>query len=235
MNTKFTALGGPAGALGWPRKAAAVRKGVNGGTAQAFQKGTIYVSTAGTAAVVAPVYSKYGSTGYELGTLGWPTGDAVKSTTAGGATWQAFQRGRVVVAGSKSSVVSGDVLAIWQKRGAEKGSMGWPTADVKTVTAGGKKGLLQTFQTGVATVQGTPRTVTAASARTTSSTRDRRARSAGPPVRRSSRRTTAAAGRSASPAAPCSGAARPGRTRCRRAPRCPSTTPAAAPRARSGG
>lgn len=158
--SKFDALGGPKGALGWPRKGATVRSGVNGGTAQAFQKGTIYVSTAGTAAVVAPVYAKFASTGYELGTLGWPTGDAVKSKAAGGATSQTFQRGRVVVVGSKASIVTGDVLAIWQKRKAEYGSMGWPTADVGTVTSGGKQGLLQTFQTGVATVQGTPRTVT---------------------------------------------------------------------------
>jgi uncharacterized protein with LGFP repeats len=160
VGTKYTALGGPSGSLGWPKRAATVRKGVNGGTAQAFQKGTVYVSSAGTAAVLAPVYAKYGSTGYELGTLGWPVGDAVRSSTAGGATWQAFQRGRLVVAGSRSSVVSGDVLAIWLKRGAERGSMGWPTADAKTVTANGRKGVLQTFQTGVATVQGTSRTVT---------------------------------------------------------------------------
>ena len=57
--TKYKALGGPAGSLGWPRKAAAARKGVNAGTAQGFQKGTVYVSTAGTAAVLAPIYAKY--------------------------------------------------------------------------------------------------------------------------------------------------------------------------------
>ena len=159
--TKYTALGGPSGRLGWPRKGATVRKGTNPGTAQAFQNGTVYVSTAGSAAVLAPIYAKYGANGYELGKLGWPKGDARTDKAAGGGTSQDFQGGRVTVAGGRSTVVSGSVLSIWLKRGGPGGSMGWPTADAKTVTGKGKKGTLQTFQTGVATVQGgTTRTVT---------------------------------------------------------------------------
>jgi hypothetical protein len=147
--TKYTALGGPAGKLGWPRRGAVARKGTNPGTAQGFQNGTVYVSTVGTAAVLAPIYAKYGSNGYETGKLGWPTGDAVSDKSSGGGTWQAFQGGRVAVAGGKSTVVAGSVLSVW------------PTADAKAVTGQGKKGTLQTFQTGVATVQGgTTRTVT---------------------------------------------------------------------------
>lgn len=160
--TKYAALGGPAGTLGWPRKAASVRKGAHAGTAQAFQKGTVYTSSAGTAAVLAPISAKFLATGYELGTLGYPTGDAVTNSASGGATWQSFQGGRVVVAGSKSTVVSGAVLTIWLKRNAGAGSMGWPTTEATTVTSHGKKGVVQTFQTGVATVQGTARTVTGA-------------------------------------------------------------------------
>jgi uncharacterized protein with LGFP repeats len=163
--TKYTAMGGPAGALGWPRKNATIRKGANGGTAQGFQKGTVYVSSAGTAAVLAPVSAKYISSGYELGSLGWPTGDAVRSSASGGATWQAFQGGRIVVAGSKSTVVAGSVLTIWLKRNAASGSMGWPTADATTVTAGGTEGTVQSFQTGIATVRDTARTVTGAMGR----------------------------------------------------------------------
>jgi uncharacterized protein with LGFP repeats len=158
--TEYAAQGGPAGPLGWPRKAAFVRKSPNGGTIQGFQKGTVYVSSAGTAAVLAPVYAKFVSSGYELGTLGWPTGDARRSTAAGGGTWQPFQGGRVVVAGGKSTLVVGSLLTIWVQRLAELGSMGWPTADKTTVTAHGKTGVVQTFQTGIAVAQGTTRTVT---------------------------------------------------------------------------
>ncbi|GAA4753949.1 hypothetical protein GCM10025783_28610 [Amnibacterium soli] len=160
--SKYTATGGPSGALGWPRKALIVRKGVQGGTAQSFQKGTIYVSSAGTAAVLAPVYAKYGSTGYEGGALGWPTADAVKSSASGGATWQSFQGGRIVVAGSKSTVLTGSVLSMWIARKAERGTLGWPVTDASTITAHGRKGVVQTFQSGTITVQGKVRTVTGA-------------------------------------------------------------------------
>jgi hypothetical protein len=162
VQTEYAALGGPSGKLGWPRKTATVRTGTHAGTAQGFQNGTIYVSTAGTAAVLAPIMAKYVKEGYELGALGWPTADAVTSTVKGGGTWQQFQGGRVVVAASKATVVTGSVLTIWNARGAQSGSMGWPTADATTVTAQGKKGTVQTFQTGVATVQGTARTITGA-------------------------------------------------------------------------
>ncbi|WP_375406252.1 LGFP repeat-containing protein [uncultured Amnibacterium sp.] len=161
--TKFTALGGPAGALGWPKQAVATVKGTNGGSTQLFQNGTVFVSTAGTAAVLAPIEAAYAAKGGRPGSLGWPTADAKVSTAAGGGTSQAFQGGRVVVAGGKSSVVVGSFLTIWVQRLAELGSMGWPTADKANLTAHGKKGVIQTFQTGVATSQGgTTRTVTGA-------------------------------------------------------------------------
>lgn len=161
--TKFTALGGPAGALGWPKQAVATVKGTNGGSTQLFQNGTVFVSAAGTAAVRAPIAAAYAAKGGQPGSLGWPTADAKVSTAAGGGTSQAFQGGRVVVAGGKSSVVVGSFLTIWVKRLAELGSMGWPTSDKSNLTAHGKKGVIQTFQTGVATSQGgTTRTVTGA-------------------------------------------------------------------------
>jgi uncharacterized protein with LGFP repeats len=112
--------------------------------------------------VLAPISAKFGSEGSETGSLGWPTGDARTSTAAGGATWQAFQGGRVVVTRAKSTVVVGSLLTVWVQRLAELGSMGWPTADEKSVTAHGKSGVVQTFQTGIATKQGTTRTVTGA-------------------------------------------------------------------------
>ena len=89
--------------------------------------------------------------------LGWPTADAV---TGSGGTVQSFKGGRIASAGSKTTVVTGSVLSMWIRRGAQSGTLGWPTADAKTVTSGGKKGTVQTFATGVVTVQGTARSVT---------------------------------------------------------------------------
>ncbi|MBW4042613.1 MAG: hypothetical protein HIU86_10885, partial [Acidobacteria bacterium] len=164
--TEYTALGGPAGSLGWPRMAPATRTGAHAGIAQGFQKGTIYTSSAGTAAVLAPVYAQFMASGHETGQLGYPTGDAVQDSAAGGATWQPFQGGRIVVAGSKRTVVSGSMLAIWLARGGGAGSMGWPTAPARTLRAQGRTGALQTFQTGVAIAQGSMRTVTGPIAKT---------------------------------------------------------------------
>ena len=158
MLTKYTALGGPAGKLGFPRKGQTTRTGASAGTVQGFQNGTIYVSSAGTAAVLAPIYAKYVSSGYELGSLGYPTSDAV---TGNGGTVQRFQGGAITSAGSTTTTVTGSTLTMWLKRGAQTGSLGWPTAAIKTVTAGGKKGTVQTFTTGYVTVRsGTTLSVT---------------------------------------------------------------------------
>lgn len=161
VRAKYAALGGPAGALGWPQKAATVRKGTKGGTLQSFQKGTVFVSSAGTAAVLAPIAATYVARGSETGALGWPTGDATTSTAKGGATWQAFQGGRIVATPTAASVVSGAVLARWLQRGAEASTLAWPAGQVKTVTVRGVKGTVQRFQGGAVYVRGTiSRTVT---------------------------------------------------------------------------
>jgi uncharacterized protein with LGFP repeats len=157
VRSKYTALGGPAGRLGWPRKAQTVRTGAHAGTIQAFQKGTVYSSSAGTAAVLAPIAAKYLASGYELGSLGYPTSDA---STGGGGTVQSFQGGRVVSIASRTIVVRGSVLSMWITRGAQGGTLGWPTSEETAVTSGGKKGTVQSFETGVVTVQGTARSVT---------------------------------------------------------------------------
>ena len=160
--TEYTKIGGPGSVLGWPRKAASVRTGASGGTVQAFTKGTVYVSKAGTAAVTGAVYSKYVASGYETGPLGWPTADAVTSTVKGGATWQAFQGGRVVVTGTASTLLTGAILAKWLQRGAEGSSLGWPTGEAAARTAYGWKGTVQVFQTGAVFVRSGIRTVTGA-------------------------------------------------------------------------
>lgn len=156
--SKYTALGGPGGKLGWPRKGQTTRTGAHAGTVQAFQNGTIYSSSAGTAAVLAPIYAKYVSSGYETGTLGYPTGDAV---TGNGGTVQRFTGGAITSAGSTTTTVTGSVLTMWLKRGGQTGTLGWPTAAAKTMTAHGRSGTVQTFTTGFVTVRsGTTLSVT---------------------------------------------------------------------------
>ncbi|MGN6444421.1 LGFP repeat-containing protein [Amnibacterium sp.] len=147
--TKYNATGGPAGELGWPRTGQLNRKA---GTVQGFQKGSLYVSSAGTAVVLAPVYAQFARNGYENGALGWPVADPVVSTAKGGATWQQFQRGRVVVAGTTNTTVTGDVLAIWLRRGADANILGWPAGDPRLVLGHGSTGTVQPFQQGVVVI-----------------------------------------------------------------------------------
>ncbi|MGT2425311.1 LGFP repeat-containing protein [Amnibacterium kyonggiense] len=155
--TEYTALGGPTGKLGWPKKAMTTRKAPNAGSAQGFQNGTIYTSSSGTAAVLASLYPTFAANGYETGALGYPVSDAV---TGNGGTVQTFQRGAITAAGSTTTTVTGATWTTWKARGAQTGTLGWPTSAVTTVTAGGKKGTVQSFATGYVTVQGTARSVT---------------------------------------------------------------------------
>ena len=151
--TEYTATGGPAGALGWPRKDVVTRKDDGGGTIQAFDHGSVYASKAGAFAVTGDVYARYDKASFQAGALGWPTGDAAQSSTGAGVS-QAFSGGRITVANGTSAIVSGTVLAKWLQRGAEAGSLGWPKGEQGSVTAGGKTGEVQLFTTGRITVLG---------------------------------------------------------------------------------
>ena len=162
MLTKYTALGGPAGKLGWPRKAATVRSGTNGGTVQAFQKGTVYVSAAGTAAILAPVYAEFGVERLRDRCARLADGRRRHEHVQGRRHLADVPDGRVVVAGKTSTTVTGDVLAIWLRRGADANVLGWPTGDAKTVTAHGSTGTVQPFQQGDVVIHGKSYTVSGA-------------------------------------------------------------------------
>ena len=113
--------------------------------------------------------------------------------------------------------------------------MGWPTADATTVTSQGKKGVVQTFQTGVATVQGTARTVTGAIGANYVSHGGPSGVLGWPTSVSTSPRRTAAAGPSDSPGGPSSRALGQARTRSPPVPCSRSTTHAAGWAARSAG
>ncbi|MFD1720868.1 LGFP repeat-containing protein [Amnibacterium endophyticum] len=151
---EYTSQGGPAGALGWPTADAVTRKDHGGGKVQAFQHGAVFAGAAGAFAVTGGVYDRYDAESFQAGDLGWPTADAVTSQAGGGGVWQAFQGGRIAVTPKGSNVVTGTILAKWLQRGAEAGSLGWPTADAGSVTANGRTGIVQQFATGRTIVLG---------------------------------------------------------------------------------
>jgi uncharacterized protein with LGFP repeats len=162
-DSHFTAVKGPSGPLGWPKAAAAAKSGSGTtGTVQAFQKGELYSSRAGTAAVTGAVRTFYAAKGLQSGSLGWPVSDGVAVTAAGGGARQVFMKGRVYVpASGRAESVSGSALTTYVARGEAAGSLGWPIAAEATVSAHGTSGRVQAFQGGSTYVMGgATRTVT---------------------------------------------------------------------------
>jgi uncharacterized protein with LGFP repeats len=143
----WTAAGGVAGGLGYP-KAAAVAVAANGGGAvQEFTGGTIWGSPAGGFAMgPGPFRSNYLAAGGPAGVWGWPTGKAACRLTNGGCT-MAFQKGVVAWSSATGSVLvpKGPILDAWTTRGGVAGALGYPKASAVT------KGTVttQTFQHGI--------------------------------------------------------------------------------------
>lgn len=65
-------LGGPLGELGWPRSDTVALAGNGGGSAQAFERSSLYGSSVGTFAVSGAIRDYYFTRGGAAGTLGWP-------------------------------------------------------------------------------------------------------------------------------------------------------------------
>ncbi|CCH90115.1 Conserved protein of unknown function; putative LGFP domains [Modestobacter italicus] len=89
----WTGAGADKGALGYPL-ANQVCGLVEGGCYQQFQRGSVYWTDAtGAHAVSGAILSTWGAGGWERGTLGYPTADAVTTATE---ITQQFQRGTLV-------------------------------------------------------------------------------------------------------------------------------------------
>lgn len=89
----YDSSGGATGALGYPTAIQTVVSDPNGnGLAQAFEKGVVHSSAAGTFLVPTSAMPAYSARGWVRGALGWPSGAAV--CDAGGCVQQ-FQRGTI--------------------------------------------------------------------------------------------------------------------------------------------
>jgi len=141
-----------------------------GGCFQTFQGGTYYsTATTGTHAVRGAIAGAWAAQKWEQGPLGYPTGDQVCGLTGGGCS-QTFQRGSAYSSPAGGAhLVSGAVLDAWKARGAETGTLGYPTGDqVCGLLSGGCFQLFQggsiyhTTATGADVVTGVIRTAWAA-------------------------------------------------------------------------
>ncbi|MGY1715089.1 hypothetical protein ACI78R_11575 [Geodermatophilus sp. SYSU D01106] len=142
MVAAYDAAGGPAGTLGLPTSATG-RTPDGKATYQHFQGGSVYVTATGPKVLPTAVVAVWARSGWEGGSLGYPTGAA---QTAGGVTSQAFERGTVYVSGGRGFAVQAALAGAYQAAGGPAGTLGVPVSDTGRTPDG--KATYQHFEGG---------------------------------------------------------------------------------------
>jgi hypothetical protein len=146
IRQKWAGTGYEGGFLGYPTSDEVVGL-VNGGAYQNYQRGTIMWSPAtGAHYTVGSIRQKWAGTGYEGGTLGYPTSDEVVGLVNGG-VYQNYQQGTIMwspATGAHYTV--GSIRQEWAARGYEGGMLGYPTSDEVAGLVNG--GAYQNYQRG---------------------------------------------------------------------------------------
>ena len=125
---RFAAVGGEAGALGFPVEAPIALP--DGGRASRFQRGRIsWSADTGAWELLHEIVSKYEALGAEAGSLGYPVA-ADTEVGDGRGRFARFQRGRVSWSPQTGAhVVTGPILERYLQLCAEAGSLGYPVSD----------------------------------------------------------------------------------------------------------
>lgn len=129
--------GGPGGPLGMPTSNEMALS--NGGRYNTFEHGSIYWSPASGAHMVqGPILDKWGSLGWEVGVLGYPTSDP-RPMTSGSGTAQDFQVGSIYATNGEVFEVQGLIRDKYREMDAESGVLGALKSDEKTTPNGAGK------------------------------------------------------------------------------------------------
>ena len=130
VGAEWTRYGGAA-RLGYPSGKATVVSANGGGTVQAFTKGKVFDSPAGTFGIGSGVFLRnYEAAGGPQGAAwGWPT-STVDCTLAGGGCAMSFQKGVVGWSSATGSVLVpvGPILTEWTRLGGAESALGYPKA-----------------------------------------------------------------------------------------------------------
>ncbi|UOQ59918.1 hypothetical protein MUN76_12835 [Leucobacter rhizosphaerae] len=147
IRTPYNAAGGLTGALGWPTGNARLEAANGGGTVQGFENGAVTSTSTGSFVLTGAMRTKFGALGGLVGSLGWPTSNAVSHTVQGGGTVQAFQNGALTHRSGAANPVllNGEIRRVFGESGGLAGTPGWPSADAKSEPANGG-GSVQGFQ-----------------------------------------------------------------------------------------
>ncbi|MFF0944170.1 S8 family serine peptidase [Kocuria sp. CPCC 205300] len=143
VETAYQRNGTANGMLRFPRSDE--RSNGIGGSYQLFQNGRILWSpTHGAYALEGAVDAAYAALGNEKGALGYPTADR-RSNGIGG-SYQLFQKGTIVHGPQTGAyALRGAVKGAYERKGSERGSLGYPTS---RETPDGAGGVQQSFQKG---------------------------------------------------------------------------------------
>ena len=147
IRDRWAAGGWETGQLGYPLTDE--RCGLTGGGCyQRFVGGSVYWSPAtGARAVRGAIRARWGSLGWERGSLGYPLSEEICGLRNGGC-FQVYQRGSLYWSpASGAHPVSGAIQAAWGRAGWEAGSLGYPTRAAYAVSGG----VAQRFQGGTLT------------------------------------------------------------------------------------
>ncbi len=133
--------------------------GVRGGCYQLFGPDSAIVWSPATGAHVSTgaIREKWGATGYERGSLGYPVTDEVCGLVRGGC-FQMFEFGAAIVwsPDTGAHVSTGAIREKWGATDFERGLLGYPTSDERCGLVGG--GCLQNYENG--TIYWSPNTGT---------------------------------------------------------------------------
>lgn len=136
INEKYQDLGGCASALGRPLSDEQDSPDGIGGF-RAFEHGSIYWTAAtGAHAVLNAILDKWGSVGWELGVLGYPTTDELDCADGIG-RFNIFQRGSIYWSPTTGAhVIGGAIRERWGSLGWEVGELGYPISDEFEIPTG---------------------------------------------------------------------------------------------------
>ncbi|SEO70034.1 LGFP repeat-containing protein [Trujillonella endophytica] len=129
INARYQQLGGRDGLLGFPVGA---ELSLSGGWSQQFERGSVYVSDAGSFATINGINTRYQQMGAATGALGFPVGPELTFTGGWG---QNFQRGSVYVNADGTFVTLNAINAAYQSLGGPR-VMGFPRAAERGIAGG---------------------------------------------------------------------------------------------------
>jgi uncharacterized protein with LGFP repeats len=150
------ALGWEGGALGYPVNDTFCGL-ARGGCYQVFQRGSLYwTASTGGHLVRGAIREAWAATGWEVGTLGYPTTDEYCGLVNGGC-FEHFEKGSIYFTPATGAhSVSGPIKDAWVAQGYETGSWGYPKGEPRTTA----DGVVQAFTGGTATYSTATNSVT---------------------------------------------------------------------------